>query len=594
MYLMRRPENGMWYFRRPIPKELQPFVVCGNKQTFTVSLRTKNLAEARRMHHEHWMESERVFDEARSRAKAGVTVGSAKNGGKSPTAKQVVARRPVHQFTKSELLALVQRWFLAEQETSLARHRNLFNFSDSDERKQALASLASELAILELRDGAQMDFLTSVAKKKIVEDAGGIVTLVHPGTFTETHFWFTAIVRESLIMLNRFATGILEKGTPPQLDALSPELSGITLRKEAATSLVSAVTLRDLIERHEKDPNRQHVKAKTRDETKLVYSMLTEALGETTSLASITREKIKELQDLYRNLPAHFTRLYPNKTLRQAAELAKRDGRPPMERATFNKRMTLLSGVFRYAVREQLMQSSPAEGLTLREKKKAEGQKSFTSEQLRLIFEGPLFQAFAREPNARLSPNHRLQPHQFWTPLLALFQGFRMEEILQLSPDDIAREDGTHCIHIREGEEQSVKTEASLRVVPLHPMLARFGFLRYVQAARDAQLKELFPDAKRGRTYGNRSHNYSKRFSRYLADVGVKEGRNQVFHSFRHTFTDGLRICDVPEDVRRRLGGWTDRTSLESSYGGRVLPLLAKHLAKLKYPGLNLSHLMPR
>jgi len=166
-----------------------------------------------------------------------------------------------------------------------------------------------------------------------------------------------------------------------------------------------------------------------------------------------------------------------------------------------------------------------------------------------------------------------------------------MEEILQLRTDDIGEEEGVPCIRIRQGKGQSLKTETSRRTLPLHPELEKLDFLNYVEAVRNAGITDLFSDAKRGKTYGNRSHNYSKRFNRYLAQVGVKAGRDQVFHSFRHTFTDGLRVAGVPEDVRRRLGGWKDNTSLESRYGGRLPAHLAKNLAKLKFDGLDLSHL---
>jgi hypothetical protein len=65
-------ENGLWYFRRPIPTKLQPYVRNGNRCCFTVSLKTQNLHDARRMHHEHWMESERVLKEAGALAEAHV------------------------------------------------------------------------------------------------------------------------------------------------------------------------------------------------------------------------------------------------------------------------------------------------------------------------------------------------------------------------------------------------------------------------------------------------------------------------------------------------------------------------------------------
>ena len=583
MYLKKR--KGWWIFRRPIPKALQPFVTKGCRTEFIVSLKTKNRGAVSSLYADALRESERIIDEAAATAKAA-------NGREAEPPKQTGHRtealsgRPLHKFTQAELQILVHQWYLKSKAETLGEARFVFGMCDQEDRQSELAKLDSQLACLERRNGASPDLETNRQVRTIIEAAGGFVNWWHPASFLHTHSWFTSVVREGLISLNRYAQAIIETGSPPTLE-LSLSTPAMAVEK---TSI--SISLDSLMERFEKDPNRNHVKQKTRDEFQLVYRMLRESIGGDTPVATIKRAQIKELQDIYRQLPPRFSSLYPGKKLMEVVEMAKKDGREPMERATFNKRMTLLSSVFRYAVREQLLPASPAEGLTMKEKKKAEGDKSFTLDQLNFIFSGPLFQAFAVDQNARYTPQHRLNPHEFWAPLIALFQGMRMEEILQLVSNDIDERDNVPCIHIRDGDGQSVKTDASRRIVPIHPELERLGWLKYVAAVRKAGLEELFPDAKRGHTYGNRSHNYSKRFSRYLSEVGVKESRNQVFHSFRHTFADGLRIAGVPQDALRRLGGWTDVTSLETSYGGRLLPFLREHLAKLQYTGLDLSHLL--
>ncbi|MCW0216892.1 MAG: site-specific integrase, partial [Prosthecobacter sp.] len=549
MYLKKR--KGWWIFRRPIPKAMQPFITQGCRTEFIVSLKTKDRRQLSKLYAEALRESDRVIDEAGALAKAsnGRSVDATKPTGKR---EEALTRRPLHEFTRSELHVLVHRWYLKAKEDVLAEAHFIFGMCESDERQAELLKLDQQLRCLQRRDGEYADLETFRQAREIVEEAGGSVNWWSPAPFAETHSWFIASVREGLISLNGYARGIIENGTPPDSGHL------LTPPVEASPAPPTSISLNELMKRFDSDPNREHVKKKTRDEFQLVYRMLREFVGGETAIAAITRGQIKELQDMYRQLPARFSSLYPGKELRETVKLAKQDGREPMERATFNKRMTLLSSVFRFAVREQLLSASPAEGLTMKEKKKADGDKSFTVDQLNLIFSGPLFQAFALEPTARYTPQHRLNPHEFWAPLIALFQGFRMEEILQLTPSDIDERDGVPCIHIRDGDGQSVKTDASRRIVPIHPELERLGWLKYVSAIRQVGGEELFPDAKRGHTYGNRSHNYSKRFSRYLSEVGVKEGRNQVFHSFRHTFADGLRVAGVPQDALRRLGGWTD------------------------------------
>lgn len=582
MFLKKR--NGWYIFRRPIPKDLQPFIAKGSRTEFIRSLKTKDFKKVSIPYADVLRVSEQVFEEAAALQKAS----NGRKSGIPHDSKKRLERRPFHEFSRAELHHILHRWYLQAKAAALEERRFDFNVCTPEERQDEIATLKGQLDGLQKRNGENGDRESYATVRRLIENAGGELEWPDRASFLEKKIWFEAMVRECLISLKCYALSILETGTPPAVEFIPPEFGTRT-----HDNIPASISLNELIRRFESEPNRGDVKPKTRDEFQLVYRMLREAVGEETPIAAISREKIKELQDFYRQLPARFTSLYPDKKMQEIVKLAKADNRPPMERATFNKRMTLLSSLFRYAVREQLLKSSPADGLTIKEKRKTEGEKSFSVDQLQAIFGGPLYQEFARNHQAQFTPNHKLNPHEFWAPLVALFQGFRMEEILQLRDDDVGKQDGVPSIWIREGEGQSVKTDATRRVVPIHPELERLGFLRYVDAVRKAKLKDLFPDATRGKTYGNRSHNYSKRFNRYLAQIGVKEGRNQVFHSFRHTFADGLRVAGVPQDALRRLGGWTDATSSETLYGGRLLGHLRDQLAKLEYEGLDLSHLMP-
>jgi hypothetical protein len=44
----------------------------------------------------------------------------------------------------------------------------------------------------------------------------------------------------------------------------------------------------------------------------------------------------------------------------------------------------------------------------------------------------------------------------------------------------------------------------------------------------------------------------------------------------------------VPEEIRRRLGGWKIQGA-EAGYGPEHLPRLLKYLRKVEYPGLDLA-----
>jgi hypothetical protein len=72
----------------------------------------------------------------------------------------------------------------------------------------------------------------------------------------------------------------------------------------------------------------------------------------------------------------------------------------------------------------------------------------------------------------------------FWLPLLALYSGARLNELAPLTVRDVKRDEpsGLHYMTVIEDTEggRTVKTEGSLRAVPIHPELIRIGILEFV------------------------------------------------------------------------------------------------------------------
>jgi integrase len=70
----------------------------------------------------------------------------------------------------------------------------------------------------------------------------------------------------------------------------------------------------------------------------------------------------------------------------------------------------------------------------------------------------------------------------------------RLGEICQLQVGDVRREGGVWTFNVSgEGTNQSVKTEAGIRKVPVHKMLIKCGFVEYLKALPKGQ---LFPGLK--------------------------------------------------------------------------------------------------
>jgi integrase len=87
--------------------------------------------------------------------------------------------------------------------------------------------------------------------------------------------------------------------------------------------------------------------------------------------------------------------------------------------------------------------------------------------------------------------------HTKWAALIGLFTGARVGEIAQLYLSDFIEEDGIPCIRIAtDSDGQSLKTEASRRLVPIHPALIELGLLERVKELRQQGEEGLFHDMR--------------------------------------------------------------------------------------------------
>ena len=110
----------------------------------------------------------------------------------------------------------------------------------------------------------------------------------------------------------------------------------------------------------------------------------------------------------------------------------------------------------------------------------------------------------------------------FWLPFLAIFSGARLNELAPLSADDVKLDaaSGVRFITIIEDQEagRSVKTDSSVRAVPIHPELIRIGLLDFVDHVRrsDGQSARLFPKLTPGPKGG-----FGEAFSKWFGATSV-------------------------------------------------------------------------
>lgn len=249
-------------------------------------------------------------------------------------------------------------------------------------------------------------------------------------------------------------------------------------------------------------------------------------------------------------------------------------GYKPLSAKTVDQYTNAVSEVYKMAKTAAYTIDNPLAGQNMvkrntREKSPVE---KFSDADLKLIF----------EPE-RL--NNIDDPADIFGTLLALHTGARLNEIFQLTVDDIKTINGIDCVEIHEsGEDNNLKTRASARVVPLHPRLRALGLFSYVEAVKALPNtnKRLWPWLnKYEQGYGDVP---SQRFTKLLQELNIWVFRRKVFNSFRHTVQTTLQTAGIDGVIRKHFIGHEVEDITVNVYGEET-PL--KILADACLPALD-------
>jgi integrase len=244
-----------------------------------------------------------------------------------------------------------------------------------------------------------------------------------------------------------------------------------------------------------------------------------------------------------------------------------------------------LAAILARAVADGFIPTNPATGVKLGGRAVVK-RRGFRADELQRLFALPVFTEGATCAPHGAGPRaggHAL----YWLPLIALYSGARLHELAQLRVSDF-REHPAHGpyfeIHER-AEGSSVKTAASSREVPVHPMLVELGLLRYVRSLPAAGM--VFPELPVGDDGAVRTDPMSKALNRLLGRAGLTDP-SLVFHSFRHTFATVGRECGIRGGTLRALMGH-DSADVHDDYGEVTLRDRAAAIASYRVDGLDLS-----
>lgn len=303
---------------------------------------------------------------------------------------------------------------------------------------------------------------------------------------------------------------------------------------------------------------------KTRGQKLDAVSGLVNHAGTTVILSSVSRSHVARLFDWWRNDVG-------------------------LETPTLNNKQSYLAGFFKWAKGAGYYHYTPGDnpgrghvsyGDKAKRARRKLGFRAFTTTEVARLFDAQSLRG--------------LQPRARWGAVMGLYLGARVSEIAQLALVDFDERDGVFCWTITDqGEGQSVKTEASVRTMPVHPHLLALGLRERVERLRREGQRDLLPHEAVDGAANGRGDWLSKSFGRYLAKHGVKskEGAARVgFHSFRDTVIQSLKGCGMVAEVRADYVGHQLEGEHHEAYGRRLTPpemLAGLATGPFKTAGLN-------
>ncbi|WP_240037906.1 site-specific integrase [Aeromonas sobria] len=210
---------------------------------------------------------------------------------------------------------------------------------------------------------------------------------------------------------------------------------------------------------------------------------------------------------------------------------------------TINKYIQKLSLLFSWLADHTEQTTDIFKGLKLKRVKEVNVRSGYTDPELKM------FDVWATEQ----------EPWRMFIAMIGRYHGLRSNEACQLYSDDIEQVNGVWCFNIRATrKDQSLKTEASQRLVPIHSKLLAVGFLDFVASRKGGRVFKELP--YRNNCY---SHLFGQWFSR-------NRPVDKDFHSLRHTVASKLKAAGIPLQYAAAILGHTNKAISYDRYGGDV------------------------
>jgi hypothetical protein len=355
---------------------------------------------------------------------------------------------------------------------------------------------------------------------------------------------------------------------------------------------------------HELWKGDKQLSQKTIDDNRLYIERFIDIIGDL-PIDQITRQHIRKFRDTLKQYPRSPPDEYARGRVDDAIAWAKANPKAKLlSKQTINaKALGSISLLFDVALLESFVDANPCQKLRLDTKDDGDtGRLPFDSTDFEKLFRSPLY------ADEEWLPKTGGYEAAFWIPLIALFEGARLEEIGQLLVWDIKHFENKYYFDIttledanyegsdapnpltrtapRVSEKKSMKTLSSRRRIPVHKVLIDLGFLDFVARRQREGGERLFRHLQDYR--GRRTKNWSRWWGRYQNKY-VTKMPEKVFHSFRHNFKDALIAANVADDHRKALMGHSNN-DVTSGYGlGFPILVLAPEIEKISYAVIDVA-----
>lgn len=276
---------------------------------------------------------------------------------------------------------------------------------------------------------------------------------------------------------------------------------------------------------------------------KAQLDLLSEYLGKDASI-NISKDTALDIKRMLEHIPqrARSLPVYKCKSIPELIEIkdAKR-----MSARTISKYLRTYTAFMDWAIKLGHTSENNFKDLAPRLQNTEQSRDDFTDEQINRMKEEAI-----HNRNGLIRKDY-----QKWGILIAIYTGARLNEIAQLTVDDVKQIDGIWCFSFNDEEGKTLKNPYSKRNVPIHSCLIECGILKLVDDVRRSGKTRLLYELSRADARNGYGRNLSRWFNeRFLVKLDIKTDR-LVFHSFRHTVIARLLQAGVDDPIVKTICG---------------------------------------